>query len=382
LKAALRAGASFARQRYHRSNIYPSTKLEDTLIAIESDPRKVDDASALMYAVSQPIVSDSRRKLITYMLRSKYVDVNARSRGLGETALHAAARCGNCQAVQWLLRAGASVELLSYIGVSVLGAAVSGLQVKAASYLLEAPGVYSTVVLAESEAQRVAGVFRKQKLACMFARWHLVQAVCAAACVPAVPGASPPSLLPLLAALAAEKAARKKPENSDRLIAHARAANNLTALAGAVTQGGAQLAVVSALIAAGCSALPPVDAHGTSLGAFALRLGQQKSADKLYRAASKSAAREQPLFRQVRSELVVANRVGLPRDVVDHMLEWCAAPKCWFVKKAPPAPGPAIGAGDEQAGACMDEAEAGRASAPAAAAASAPPAVGAAVGGM
>jgi hypothetical protein len=58
----------------------------------------------------------------------------------------------------------------------------------------------------------------------------------------------------------------------------------------------------------------------------------------------RAAARAQPAFLRVRSELVLFNRVlgglpqeHLPREVVDHMLEWCATAQGWFAESAPAA---------------------------------------------
>ncbi len=108
---------------------------------------------------------------------------------------------------------------------------------------------------------------------------------------------------------------------------------------------GAGLGAVAALLAERASALVPGDLAGASAGALAARAGQRAAADCLYRAASKAAARAQPLFRRIRSEIVVRNRVPgglpheyLPRDTVDLILEFCAAPAaCWFAETPAPA---------------------------------------------
>ena len=97
---------------------------------------------------------------------------------------------------------------------------------------------------------------------------------------------------------------------------------------------------MAALLSAGCSALVVGElSSGASAGALAARAGSRALADTLYRKAAKAAARAQPAFRRVRSELVLFNRVSgglpqdyLPRDVVDHMLEWCATADGWFAE--------------------------------------------------
>jgi hypothetical protein len=92
-----------------------------------------------------------------------------------------------------------------------------------------------------------------------------------------------------------------------------------------------------ALLRQGANALVPADLTGASAAALAARAGQRAAADLLYRtaaqlsrAASKAAWRAHDVYRQVRSELVVANRVELPRELVDHMLDYCATADCWF----------------------------------------------------
>ena len=68
-----------------------------------------------------------------------------------------------------------------------------------------------------------------------------------------------------------------------------------------------------------------------------MRAAQRKAADWLYRAATKAVARAQPLFRDVRSMLVVgtsggrAGRPFLPLDVLNDVMDCCATPAaCWF----------------------------------------------------
>lgn len=176
-----------------------------------------------------------------------------------------------------------------------------------------------------------------------FTRWHAAQAVCAAARAP------PPErgVAPLQAASPALVAALEASQQagvSAEALSVARTTDGFTALGGAVAAAGARDWTARALLAAGISALVPGNLEGTSVGALAARAGHRAIADRLYRAASKAAARTHPLFRDTRSRIVVGNRVGLPRDAVDHMLEWAAAPECWFAESpAAAAVAPAAG---------------------------------------
>lgn len=76
------------------------------------------------------------------------------------------------------------------------------------------------------------------------------------------------------------------------------------------------------------------DLEGASVGALAARAGHVLLAHRLTgpRALLKATAPAHPMFRQVRSMLVVGNDVGLPPELVDHILELCCAggDSCWF----------------------------------------------------
>ena len=51
------------------------------------------------------------------------------------------------------------------------------------------------------------------------------------------------------------------------------------------------------------------------------------------RALLKATALAHPVFRQVRSMLAVGNDVGLPPELVDHILEFCCAGElCCFAE--------------------------------------------------
>ena len=59
------------------------------------------------------------------------------------------------------------------------------------------------------------------------------------------------------------------------------------------------------------------------------------------RALLKATALAHPVFREVRSMLVVGNDVGLPPELVDHILEFCAGDARWFAEQPPPTGGAA-----------------------------------------
>ena len=79
------------------------------------------------------------------------------------------------------------------------------------------------------------------------------------------------------------------------------------------------------------------DLEGASVVALAARAGHGLLAHRLTgpRALLKATALAHPLFREVRSMLVVGNDVGLPPELVDHILEFCAGgDSCWFAEPA------------------------------------------------
>ena len=103
------------------------------------------------------------------------------------------------------------------------------------------------------------------------------------------------------------------------------------------------------------------DLAGASAGALAARAGHRQAAAKLYRAATKAVARAQPLFRDVRSMLVVgtsggrAGRPFLPLDVLNDVMDCCATPgACWFAE----APAAGAGGGGDGGGSALTSAAA------------------------
>jgi hypothetical protein len=244
--------------------------------------------------------------------------------------------------VSALLAAGAQVRGTSNYGRTALMDAAAMSQPDATEALLAHPRIHPCVDDAldvigdfvdedEEGDEEGDGAARTALVHEAFGRWRMRQAVCAAARAADVRGAAclPPTLV---AALAAATEAGV----SEDALSEARDVDGLTALGGAAAAG-ASMEVVMALVAAGCSVLVPGDLAGASVGALAARAGHRQAADWLYRAATKAAARAQPLFRDVRSMLVVGTsgvgegRTFLPLDVLNHIMEHCAAPTtCWF----------------------------------------------------
>ena len=190
----------------------------------------------------------------------------------------------------------------------------------------------------------------EQLAACMtlvqrsFARWRLAQAVCAAAADSranwGTAGCGIESLVPPPVLVAALAAAREGGVSA-RALSRARDADGLTALGGAAFAG-ACLGAVNALLAAGVSLLVAGDLEGASVAELAARAGfGPELAHRLTtgpRAMLKAPALAHPVLREVRSMLVVGNRVGLPPELVDHILEFCccyrAGDACWFAAAA------------------------------------------------
>lgn len=119
----------------------------------------------------------------------------------------------------------------------------------------------------------------------------------------------------------------------------------LTALGCAARLG--HVGAIAALEVAGISFRVPGDAAGNSASAIASRAGWRDLADQLARKASKEVARSDELYRFTRSKIVVGNRVGLMKDVVDSVLDFIAAPGV-FIESSVALPPPPGGAAAEE----------------------------------
>jgi hypothetical protein len=263
-----------------------------------------------------------------------------------------AARVGNASIVELLLAVCADVNAAANNGFPALVVASRRAHAAAVEVLLAHPRIHPSVAAAEAAIGEQAhdegpdAELRAASVREAFARWHRAQAVCAAARAPVLPGAATAGQAP--PALVAALAAAREAGVSAAALSAARDADGFTALGGAAAAGASEWAV-RALVRAGCSALVAGDREGASPGALAARAGHAKLSAQLYQAAARAAARAQPAFLRVRSELVLFNRVPgglpqeyLPRDVVDHMLEWCATADCWFAMTPPAEAPPAV----------------------------------------
>jgi len=253
---------------------------------------------------------------------------------IGDTALTLA---DGASTVKILLAAGANVNAANADGLTALSWAALKRDYDHFRIILAHPLIHASVNAAEEIVRTGLPFFAAHQFASWapdeFARWRRSQAVCAAARAPAVRGAKslPPALVAALAGC----------ETGDAL-SDARAADGLTILGGAAAAG-ASKKVMAALVAAGCSLLVSGDREGASVGSLALRSGQRDTAHWLYQKTTKAVARKYPLFRDVRSMLVVGtsgSRLGrpfLPVDMINLIMDCCATPETCFFSETPAA---------------------------------------------
>ena len=84
--------------------------------------------------------------------------------------------------------------------------------------------------------------------------------------------------------------------------------------------------------------LIPASLDGTMPAYLAAQRGHGMLAECLHAAVARAVSRAFPMFRDLRSQLVLFNRVPgglpqqyLPRDAVGRIFEYCATPDCcWF----------------------------------------------------
>jgi ankyrin repeat protein len=364
----------------------PDVQLVKLLLRSGADPNSAAYAgfTVLMHAAHQ-----CYPKFVVLLLHYG-ADVNAVARN-GNTALTVAVSAGAYSTVVMLLAHGAAVNAVKLNGHSALMEAVRhrhfnlvphllaagadvGLQAgdpsrrtalamavarpcfSSVELLLAHPRIHASVPPAHELAKTVH-VAVESGIQRLFDRWLACQEVCRRA-GDAQPGGGAQTLQQTLQALQAALAAAARLDVTAMGMSAARAPgeHGLSALGGAAAAG-ARGAVMT-LLRHGVDVLVPGDLHGASVGALAARAGDRVLADALYREASKAAARAQHTFRQMRSEVIVANRVPgglpldyLPRDVVDLILQFCASAKPWFSESpAPVPPASAAGGGASAAG--------------------------------
>jgi hypothetical protein len=96
--------------------------------------------------------------------------------------------------------------------------------------------------------------------------------------------------------------------------------NGYTPLGNAVAAG--NMKYIHALIKAGASLLVAANLSGTSVGAVAMRNGSREVADMLYYRTLKAFCRRRPMFNRLRSEIIIGNRVNMPRELVNCIMEY------------------------------------------------------------
>jgi hypothetical protein len=101
-------------------------------------------------------------------------------------------------------------------------------------------------------------------------------------------------------------------------------------------------AAVEALALAGVSFLEPGNSAGASISAIASRAGHKVLADKLAIMAAKEVARIDPVYRQMRSELIVKNKNDFGSDIVNSIFSFIAIqgvfPPVALPRRPPPPP--------------------------------------------
>ena len=96
--------------------------------------------------------------------------------------------------------------------------------------------------------------------------------------------------------------------------------NGFTTLGNAVAAS--NMKYINALIKTEASLLVAANLSGTSLGAVAMRSGSRAIADMLYYKTLKAFCRRRPMFNRLRSEIIIGNRVNMPRELVNYIMEY------------------------------------------------------------
>ena len=220
-------------------------------------------------------------------------------------ALMAASRNGRTASVKRLLAVpGINVNAVDALfGRSALGMSIYNGHISTVEALLDYPCIHSSVVALSQNVINQSPNSTLIKL--LIDRWHLRQSLCYAAAGTHVRGLSIEAVLGHL--------------NKDE-ISRARDWNGYTALTNTIKSG--NLKGVNTLIKAGASLLVAGDLQGTSVGSYAMRHGYSLLSEQLYYKTLKAFCRNSSAFKWMRSEIVVGNRVNLPRELVNYILEF------------------------------------------------------------
>ena len=222
-------------------------------------------------------------------------------------ALMLAARNGHTTSVKRLLAVpGINVNAVDILyRRSALAMSIYNDHVSTVEALLEHPCIHSSVVaLSEDEINQSSN---RSFIQLLINRWHLKQSLCYAAAGMHVRG------------LSIEMALVRGNLNKEE-ISKARDWNGYTALTNSIKSG--NLKGVKKLLEAGASLLIAGDLQGTSVGAYAMRNGYSVLGEQLYYKTLKTFCCNSSAFKWMRSEIVVGNRVNLPRELVNYILEF------------------------------------------------------------
>ena len=221
--------------------------------------------------------------------------------------LMVASRNGHTTSVKRLLTVpGIDVNAVDALfGRSALKMSIYNGHVSTVEALLEHPCIHTSVVAISNSDINLSG--NGTPIDRLFNRWHLKQSLCYAAAGTHIRNISINTALAIGNLTTAE-------------ISHTRDWNGYTSLSNTIKSG-------NSLIKAGASLLVAGDLQGTSVGAYAMRHGYPLLGEQLYYKTLKEFCLKRPVFKRLRSEIVVGNRVPsvgrcLPRELVNYILEF------------------------------------------------------------
>jgi ankyrin repeat protein len=195
-------------------------------------------------------------------------------------------------------------------GRSALKMSIYNGHVSTVEALLEHHCIHTSVVAISNSDINLSG--NGTSIDRLFNRWHLKQSLCYAAAGTHIRHISIETALAIGNLTAAE-------------ISQTRDWNGYTSLTNTIKSG--NLKGVDILLDAGASLLVAGDLQGTSVGAYAIRHGYPLLGEQLYYKTLKEFCLKRPVFKRLRSEIVVGNRVPsvgrcLPRELVNYILEF------------------------------------------------------------
>ena len=222
-------------------------------------------------------------------------------------ALMAASRNGHTESVKRLLAVpNIDVNAVDALfGRSALGMSIYNGHISTVEALLEYPCIHSSVVALS--AAEISQSPNSSLIQLLINRWHLKQSLCYAA------AGTHSRNMSIETALVIGNLSREE-------ISLARDWNGYTSLTNTIKSG--NLKGLKKLLEAGASLLVAGDLQGTSIGAYAMLYGHSVLGEQLYYKMLKAFCRNSHAFKWMRSEIVVRNRVNLPRELVNYILEF------------------------------------------------------------